>query len=143
MRFAPILERQEERRRQRFDRFGNDGQIEPPRQLVDALMPVVRHEAERQTCALALESQNDIAGNLVRIAREDRVVDVRGSTCEKPASTMSFWISIDIREKYLSGSTKDMSASTGQRCATARRCSDAFFVGLAELCDPSPLPVAT
>ena len=76
-RCADLAQGPEECGRQRLHGLRHDGQRQAVRQLVDALVPVVGHEAERDAGIARLrEPEARIARHLVRVARKDGVVDV-------------------------------------------------------------------
>ena len=86
----------EERGRQRLHGLRHDGQRQAVRQLVDALVPVVGHEAERDARVARLrEPETRVARHLMRVAREDGVVDVEQHEAE--AKRQQVALDVDVR----------------------------------------------
>ncbi len=97
-RVAPILPKAARNAgRQRLHGLRHDGQRQAVRKLVDALVPVVRHEAERDAGIARLrEPEAHVARHLVRVARKDGVVDVEQDVAE--AERQQVALDVDVRQ---------------------------------------------
>lgn len=89
--FAP---RANEPVRKRLDRLGDNGQIEPCRQILHAMVEVVGKQAELNACGARLRKPRlNIGGHRMVVARQDGVIDIAQNVRE--AATEQIPLDID------------------------------------------------
>ena len=91
---ADLAPRANEPVRKRLDRLGDDGQIEPCRQILHAVVEVVGKQAELNACCTRLRKPRlNIGGHRMVIAHQDGVIDIAQNVRE--AATEQIPLDID------------------------------------------------